>query len=109
LAVSENFLRDLLKRPWRGNVRELQSYLEQATIMSDTGVLDMTIAESLSISHDAENPVLATLEIVVQAAEKTHIAQVLDHCSGSINQTAALLGISRKTLWEKMKRLNISV
>jgi DNA-binding NtrC family response regulator len=108
LAVSENFLRDLLKRPWRGNVRELQSYLEQATIMSDTGVLDMTIAESLSISHDAENPVLATLEIVVQAAEKTHIARVLDHCDGSINQTAARLGISRKTLWEKMKRLGIS-
>lgn len=108
LAVSENFLRDLLKRPWRGNVRELQSYLEQATIMTDTGVLDMTIAESLSITNEADNPELETLEIVVQAAEKTHIARVLNHCNSSINQTAALLGISRKTLWEKMKRLGIS-
>lgn len=108
LAVSENFLRDLLKRPWRGNVRELQSYLEQATIMTDTGVLDMIIAESLSITNEADNPELETLEIVVQAAEKTHIARVLNHCNSSINQTAALLGISRKTLWEKMKRLGIS-
>jgi transcriptional regulator with PAS, ATPase and Fis domain len=108
LAVSENFLRDLLKRPWRGNVRELQSYLEQATIMTETGVLDMTIAESLSTNDEAENSVLEPLENIVQAAEKTHIVRVLNHCNSSINQTAALLGISRKTLWEKMKRLGIS-
>jgi transcriptional regulator with PAS, ATPase and Fis domain len=108
LAVSENFLRDLLKRPWRGNVRELQSYLEQATIMTETGVLDMAIAESLSTNDEAENSVLEPLENIVQAAEKTHIVRVLNHCNSSINQTAALLGISRKTLWEKMKRLGIS-
>ena len=76
--------------------------------MTDTGVLDMTIAESLSTNDDAENPVLETLEIIVQAAEKTHIVRVLNHCNSSINQTAAQLGISRKTLWEKMKRLGIS-
>lgn len=39
LAMSENFLRDVMARDWRGNVRELRSYLEQAVILSEAGIL----------------------------------------------------------------------
>jgi DNA-binding NtrC family response regulator len=45
---------------------------------------------------------------VVEDAERGHIRKALNHCDGSVGKTADVLGISRKTLWEKMKRLEIS-
>jgi DNA-binding NtrC family response regulator len=44
----------------------------------------------------------------VEDAERGHIRKALTHCDGSVGKTAEVLGISRKTLWEKMKRLEIS-
>ncbi|MEX1165468.1 MAG: helix-turn-helix domain-containing protein [Hydrogenophaga sp.] len=40
-------------------------------------------------------------------AERGHIRRALRRCEGSVSKTADLLGISRKTLWEKMKKLAI--
>lgn len=44
----------------------------------------------------------------VQDAELGHIRMVLTHCEGSVGKTADVLGISRKTPWKKMKRLEIN-
>ena len=44
---------------------------------------------------------------MVEEAERLHIRRGLAQTGGSVTKTAKLLGISRKTLWEKMKRLQI--
>lgn len=113
IAMSEGFLKDAMARTWRGNVRELRAYLEQAVVMSDGGVLDKPVLNHSGNTHDfleisqiAE--ALAPLHSVVEDAERLHIRKVLTHCEGSMGKTAELLGISRKTLWEKIKRLEIS-
>jgi DNA-binding NtrC family response regulator len=51
---------------------------------------------------------LPPLHAVVEDAERGHIRKALNECEGSVGKTADVLGISRKTLWEKMKRLEIS-
>jgi DNA-binding NtrC family response regulator len=56
----------------------------------------------------ATSATLPTLHSVVEDAERGHIRKALTHCDGSVGKTADVLGISRKTLWEKMKRLAIS-
>ena len=110
LAMSELFLRDVMAREWRGNVRELRSYLEQAVVMSDGGVLD----EPLSVECADKTPGTASsepiepLQIILEGVERAHIRKALVHCEGSVGKTAEVLGISRKTLWEKMKKLAIS-
>lgn len=111
IAISENFMRFLLSREWRGNARELKSYLEQAIVMSDGGVLDTQV----SINENNPTPVetdnldnIASLHDVVEETERSYIRKVLNRCEGSLGKTAERLGISRKTLWEKMKRLNIT-
>jgi DNA-binding NtrC family response regulator len=110
LAVSDTFMRDLLSRPWRGNARELRSYLEEAVVMSEAGVLDAvpnrTIDNSDGVATD-DRP-FVPLQALIEEAERTHIRRALDRTGRSISTTADLLGISRKTLWEKMKRLGIS-
>jgi DNA-binding NtrC family response regulator len=111
LAMSEVFLRDVMGRDWRGNVRELRSYLEQAVIMSDGGVLDEPLPESTqraSVSNH-QSDVFVPLQAMIEETERVHIRKALNRCEGSVTKTAELLGISRKTLWEKMKRLSISV
>lgn len=110
LAMSETFLRDIMAREWRGNVRELRSYLEQAVAMSDAGILDEPIRIEFknSAQHTAIPEVIVPLHAKVEEAERSHIIKALDRCEGSVSKTAELLSISRKTLWEKMKRLEIS-
>lgn len=113
ITMSELFLRDLMARNWRGNIRELRAYLEQAVVMSDEGVLAVPVSASLgaspgtaSTNGTAEG--LLPLNAIVAEAERVHIRKALNRCEGSVGKSAELLGISRKTLWEKMKRLTIS-
>jgi DNA-binding NtrC family response regulator len=110
LAMSEPFVRDLMAREWRGNVRELRSYLEQAVVLSEAGILDAPLPDSVvSIDQGVPDALgIAPLHTVVEQAERTHISKALEHCDSSVSRTAEVLGISRKTLWEKMKRLEIS-
>lgn len=111
LAMSEVFMRDIMGRDWRGNVRELRSYLEQAVVMSDTGILDEPLPDHPHNRGPIPAPpteAIIPLQAMVEDAERVHIRKALNRCEGSVGKTAELLAISRKTLWEKMKRLAIS-
>ncbi len=111
LAVSESFMRDLFGRPWRGNARELRSHLEQAVVLSEAGMLDLdesTSSVTPGPTHDEEKHPLAPLHAMIEETERRHIRRALESSGRSVTKSAEILGISRKTLWEKMKRLGIS-
>ena len=107
IAVSEAFMRDVLSRTWKGNARELRSYLEQAVVLSDEGILDLPSQAALADRIDPDTGPFAPLQAMIEETERIHIQRALGRASGSVSKTADLLGISRKTLWEKMKRLRI--
>ena len=109
LAMSEPFMRDLMSREWRGNVRELRSFLEEAVVLSDGGMLDLPEGQPSRAYATADDSAdgIVTLQRVVETVERSHIQKALQHCEGSVGKTADVLGISRKTLWEKMKKLAI--
>lgn len=109
LAMSEPFVRDLMRREWRGNVRELRSFLEQAVVLSDGGMLDLPegLAAHGNVATDLPGEGIAPLQRFIETVERSHIQKALQHCEGSVGKTADVLGISRKTLWEKMKKLAI--
>jgi len=54
-----------------------------------------------------EGPVERPLREVVREAEAAHIRRVLKHTGGHRANSAKILGISRKNLWEKMRELEI--
>lgn len=110
VAVSEAFMRDLLARNWKGNSRELRSYLEQAVVLSEAAILDVTETRDATApreSRDATDAGFASLQATLEIVERRHIESALERAAGSISKAAELLGISRKTMWEKMKRLRI--
>jgi DNA-binding NtrC family response regulator len=107
IAVSEAFMRDVLGRSWKGNARELRSYLEQAVVLSDEGILDVIASPTLADRLDPDSGPFIPLQAMIEETERVHIQRALGRASGSVSKTADLLGISRKTLWEKMKRLKL--
>ncbi|OIP19975.1 MAG: sigma-54-dependent Fis family transcriptional regulator [Comamonadaceae bacterium CG_4_9_14_3_um_filter_60_33] len=95
----------LLDNPWKGNIRELKSCLERACILSSSAVL----TPDLLFGHGAQAKLepITSLTDYLGSYERHYIEQTLKGKEGRIADSAAALGISRKTLWEKMKKLGI--
>lgn len=94
---------------WPGNVRELRNRVERAVALADSEWLmpadlfpDFPEAEEA-----ADQAAVASLSSVREAAERHQIERALRETDGQIARAASLLGISRTTMWEKMRRLNI--
>jgi DNA-binding NtrC family response regulator len=90
---------------WPGNVREIENAVKRALALSTApGVLSekyLIPAPPSAASSPPAGPV--PLRQVVAASEKTHIRNVLNTTGGNRTKAASVLGISRKSLWEKMK------
>ena len=106
LVLSPGAERALLDYAWPGNVRELKHLLERARVLA-TGSL-ITPESLFGEAMPAEAPPLQdTLGDYLTGHERDYILRALESQSWQIQETANLLGISRKNLWEKMKRLDI--
>lgn len=97
----------LLAHPWPGNARELRNRIERACVLTDHPVLepvDLFGEEGEAGNEKHSATLIQPLEHFVAEAEAEYIAAVLRRFKGKVGATATALGISRKTLWEKMKR-----
>jgi transcriptional regulator with PAS, ATPase and Fis domain len=108
-ALSRGATESLLAYEWPGNVRELRNVIERATMLASS---DEIGADDLGLPVDTralrEVTQSATGEpLTLDAMERVHIARVLERAGGSRTRAAAMLGISRSTLWEKGKRLGL--
>lgn len=102
----------LLEHDWPGNVRELRNVLERAVIFtkgplieaSDIVVVDEGLMSAGDSSADGFSfPSRRSLEDLEQA----YIRHVMEETKTSYSEIAQILGISKKTLWEKRKRYNL--
>ncbi|MBZ0096488.1 MAG: sigma-54 dependent transcriptional regulator [Sulfuricella sp.] len=98
----------LLDYPWPGNVRELKHAIERAYILNNDETLktddlfeDGLLPQGLAAVPEAD------LNQYLQACERRYIVNALNHHQWHMGNTAAALGISRKNLWEKTKKLEI--
>ncbi len=89
-----------------GNVRELKNMIERAVALSDAPWIG---PGELLIQYDNDHDVnTTTLRQSIEDAEQKAILKALIENDHKINQAADALGISRKNLWEKMKRYDIN-
>ncbi len=102
-AIRRADLNALVSYPWPGNVRELQNIMERSVILSSHAVLQLAPMKPVDNGTPRERPTLA-------AAERDYILQALHQTSwvvGGPHGAAAVLGLKRTTLVEKMRRLGI--
>jgi two-component system response regulator HydG len=98
-VLSAEARRALRSYDWPGNVRELENVVQRMMVMTDSDVIDASELPSLMRpvpARDGGSYSLATVE-----AE--HIRRVLAVAAGNKTRAAALLGIDRKTLREKLR------
>jgi DNA-binding NtrC family response regulator len=98
----------LCEHAWPGNIRELRNRLERALGLS-AGSAQLSAAavfpEETLLEHPRNR--VTSLAEARQRAERLHIEEAIRQTGGEIGKAAALLGVSRTTLWEKMRRLGL--
>lgn len=99
----------LLDYGWPGNVRELRHRVRRALDLAAAApqLSAHMIFPEQSLLEEPEHRV-ATLAEARERAERLHIEEAIRQTGGEIAKAATLLGISRTTLWEKMRKLHIS-
>jgi DNA-binding NtrC family response regulator len=92
---------------WPGNLRELRNLVERALIFSDRDEL-LVDPPAQEASPQAARVVVLEPGLPLREVERRYLAAALrDTRHGDVSRIARLLGISRKTLWEKRRRYKI--
>jgi two-component system response regulator AtoC len=108
-------LRALLDYPWPGNVRELSNALERALVVSQGGTIRLADLPP-AVAGGAPRRTTADARFGAELKLKTHsgalegeiIVEALQRANGNRRAAAALLGISVRTLFYKMKQLGLT-
>ena len=107
-TLSPDAEKQLREYPWMGNIRELEHAIEKALIIADGPMLDgrslnLPEAQGATPATKADAPGETTLEEM----ECRMIKAAIDKFSGNLSLAANQLGISRQTLYNKMKRFGL--
>jgi DNA-binding NtrC family response regulator len=126
-GISQEVLDALERHEWPGNVRELRNVLERAVILAGDGNIELrhlpgflqgrtelsvpTVAAAAASGSTpaAEAPDVVRFQIgtTVEEAEKALILRTLDHTRNNKTRAAVILGISLKTLHNKLKEYGV--
>lgn len=108
----------LERHPWPGNVRELRNVVERLSILIDEDVVTRPALDGVLGPPREPRPPSASeappyvprsldevARIAAEDAERRHIEATLAHTRGNKSRAAELLGVSRSTLWKKLRRI----
>jgi len=107
--VSERTLDEMIRHAWPGNVRELKNAVERMLITARQGVAGpFTLEESFATTRLLSLPnTPGRLHDEMERTERTVIEAALREHHGEINATSQALGISRRALYERMKKYGL--
>ena len=103
-ALSEQAQQKLKEHPWYGNIRELEHAIEKAVIICD----DVTI--SYAAFHFPKKSLTPVQEAAVETLEDMELVMIrkaIDKHEGNLSAVASQLGITRQTLYNKMKKYGL--
>jgi two-component system, NtrC family, response regulator HydG len=106
----------LTESPWEGNVRELRNVIERACILTDgefvterelAVCLPPAVTMSVRASVGASGPSGLDTDLLVNV-ERDHIQRALVRAGGNKKAAAQMLGLSRRALYRRLERLDLS-
>jgi DNA-binding NtrC family response regulator len=121
-SISPDALARLCAHAWPGNVRELENAIERAVAVGKGRVLEAAdlpplmdgggaapaTAAHAPAARDLDAVPLGPLETMLLACERRFLERALDAAGGNRTKAAALLGLHRATLYERMRRVGLS-
>jgi DNA-binding NtrC family response regulator len=111
LNLSTEARRQLEAYDWPGNVRELRNCLERAAALASTDMIEAAqVLPAVEAGQETkDNAALQTMSlkptapVTLEELERQHILRVLDETNGNRERAAAVLGISARTLYRKLR------
>ena len=115
MVVTNSAMKCMLHYEWPGNVRELENCIERAVALGDHQTIDIDdlppVISSASggseVAREAPVSVFATTDL--EDIERATIQRVFEQVNGDKARAGKMLGISRATLYRKLKRYNIGM
>ena len=113
-GIEDNVLQHFQRHHWPGNVRELRNVLERAVVLAGEGTLSVDLLppgfgqteEGRPAPALSDNSITLPVGTRVSEAEKALILSTLRHTNNNKTRAAEILGISLKTLFNKLKDYN---
>lgn len=98
----------LADHDWPGNVRELRNRIERAVALAEGEVLEPhDLFPEHALERDAA-PGAPLLGAAIQGATRMAVTEALARAGGNRAEAARFLGISRTTLWKRMRELGLT-
>ena len=104
IQLSDDALATIDSYGWPGNVREIENCMKRAVIMADGQFIT---GDDLGLDLEGAEPRIFNLRQVRDDAERGAVMQVLGKVDGNIARAAEMLGVSRPTLYDLMRRFGI--
>jgi two-component system C4-dicarboxylate transport response regulator DctD len=102
---SPELIRQLMQQQWPGNIRELRNFVRRYCVL---GAKDLVSGEPAMVAASPENTCLAWKEYMEQQ-ERLYVQQVLHRVGGQVSAAHQLMGISRKSLYDKINKYGIEL
>ncbi|HYH87565.1 MAG TPA: sigma 54-interacting transcriptional regulator, partial [Pyrinomonadaceae bacterium] len=105
LNLSDEARRRLADYDWPGNVRELRNAIERAAALATSDTIEAEQVLPAAAQHQGEGKPLAQngATVTLDEIERQHILRVLEESGGNRERAAAILGISARTLYRKLR------
>jgi DNA-binding NtrC family response regulator len=105
LDLSEEARRRLSAYDWPGNVRELRNAVERAAALAqgDTIEADQVLPPAPAHAPEGKSAEAGAAPVTLDELERRHILRVLEEAGGNRERAAAILGISSRTLYRKLR------
>jgi len=110
--LSTSTLQELIGYSWPGNIRELRNVLEQASILSENGIIELYHLPALFKKNSPKVTALGNdmaLDAKLELMEKEIIVAALRKTNGIQVKAADILGINQRSLWHRIKKYNIEI
>ncbi len=108
-AVQDDAVKAIESYPWPGNIRELRNVLERAVLLSADDVIEVEDLHFESGMTESGMTAGKAGGLSLKDVERRHIERVLAHVAHAVAPAARILGISRSTLYQKMKTHGIEL
>ncbi len=107
LRLSDDARVKLESHSWYGNIRELEHAIEKAVIICDENEIPGALFQLSRAANASRSSDISSGQSTLEEMERKMILKALEECEGNLSSVAARLGITRQTLYNKLKKFGI--
>ena len=105
-SCSQDLIGQLMQQPWPGNIRELRNFVRRYCVLGESDLLEQVPAAAPLVTASPRQP---TWKEHMETQEQAYVCQVLKQVGGQVIAAHQLMGISRKSLYDKINKYRIEL